>query len=145
MKRLHVLHVALPVIAGGWLYVQFRATDHLLFSWLDRLGLSPAVAWLRAATRGLAPTSEWLLYSLPDGLWLYAFAFTLAYTWREPGTEARCWRALPLALGLGSELAQGLGLLEGTFDVADALTYVAAFVLAGLAVRHHAVVSTRPA
>lgn len=128
------------------MYVQFRAADHLLFTWLDIMGLSPAVAWLRAGTAaGLTPTSEWLLYSLPDGLWLYAFAFAMAWTWREPGTEARCWRLTPLALGLGSELAQALGVLPGTFDVADALTYVAAFALAKLAARHHAGMTMRPA
>ncbi len=128
MKR--ALHVVVPVVLGGLLYGAFRSQDHLLFAWADGLALTPAMTWLRTVAADFRPDSTWLLYSLPDGLWLYAFAFFMTSTWREAGIEARLWRFLPLALALGSEAAQGLHLLQGTFDMVDVATYIVAFALA---------------
>lgn len=122
----------MPVVVGGLIYVAFRSQDHLLFHWANALGLTPAVSWLRAAAAPLSPPLGWILYSLPDGLWLYAFAFFMASTWCERSLEASAWRLLPLALAVGSELAQVVGALPGTFDPMDLLTYAVAFLLAEL-------------
>jgi hypothetical protein len=123
------LHVAVPVLLGGLVYCSFRSTDHLLFRWLDALHLTPAVDHLRRVAASWRPQSTWALYSLPDGLWLYGFCCAMRSLWRARG-EGLLWRGAPLALALGSEAAQGLGLLQGTFDPADVATYLVAFGLA---------------
>jgi hypothetical protein len=130
VKRVTILHVGLPVLAGGLMYLAFRSADHLLFRWADALGLGSLVAMLRVWAVPLRPTNEWILYSLPDALWLYAFVYFMAVTWRGRSLEARLWCALPPALAFGSEIAQGVGLLQGTFAVGDLVAYAAAIGLA---------------
>ena len=132
MKRDDALHVTVPVLLGGLIYVAFRSPEHLLFQWAHAARLDGLVAALREICGSIRPSSEWLLFSLPDGLWLYGFACFMHVTWRGNGVEACGWRWLPLALALGSETAQGLGILQGTFDPADVVTYLAAFAVAAM-------------
>lgn len=129
MKRW--LHVALPVLVGGLVYCAFRTTDHLLFRWLDAFALAPVIDGLRQAAAPWRPENTWVLYSLPDGLWLYAFAYAMRSLWTARG-EGSLWRAAPLALALGSEFAQALSVLQGTFDPLDVATYIGFYGLARL-------------
>ena len=108
-----------------------------MFRWAHALGLDPLLVWLRSGTGSLRPLPSWFLYSLPDGLWLYAFTYGMRSTWRTEiargRTDAIAWGLAPLALAIGSEAAQGVGWLQGTFDPIDVCTYVLAFVLAVVA------------
>lgn len=114
-------HVATPLLGGGLVYLVFRSPDLLVFRWIEALGGLPALLGLRAM---LEPTSQalpsWVLYSLPDGLWVYAFMSFMLHLWRgaRPGPR-RFWAAMGPALGMGWEAGQWLGLTPGTFDVMD--------------------------
>lgn len=123
------MHIAIPVVLGGLVYCAFRSRDHLLFSWLDAVSLTPSIDALRLAAAPWRPESSWVLYSLPDGLWLYGFAYAMRSVWPARG-EGALWRGAPLALALGSEAAQALQVLQGTFDPLDVATYLAAYGLA---------------
>ncbi|HEU0029303.1 MAG TPA: hypothetical protein VFQ53_01635 [Kofleriaceae bacterium] len=55
--------------------------------------------------------------NLPDALWQFAFCVAVLAIWQDAPRSA--WRALPLAIGLGAELAQATGVVPGTFDLLD--------------------------
>lgn len=98
---LYLLHVALPVIVGAAIYVLFRSPRLRVFHWLQAVGLGGAVeaarGWARPAAEYLA---EWLLYSAPDGLWVYGLTACLALVWRgEPGRTRRAWLCVGVAPG----------------------------------------------
>lgn len=80
------------------------------------------------------PLASWVRFSLPDALWQYAFCATMAAVWRgEPWTRTKAAFILaPAALGLLVEMGQGVGLVAGTFDVADLAASAASAVLAVL-------------
>lgn len=90
-------------------------------------------AWARPAARawfGGAP--DWVRFQLPDGLWQLGFGLAMAACWDGAPDDARRrrWLALPAVLGLGTEVGQGLGVLEGVFDPWDVVALAAGAALA---------------
>jgi hypothetical protein len=76
---------------------------------------------------------DWMVYSLPGGLW--SAAYVLLVGWLMQGRALR-WRLLatlpiPLA-GALSELLQGAGVLSGTFDTSDVVCYLAPYLIYAL-------------
>jgi hypothetical protein len=125
----YLLHVGVPVLVGAAIYVLFRSPRLRVFGWLAALGLGDAVpaarAWARPAAERLP---EWLLYSAPDGLWVYGLTACLALAWRgEPGRARRMWLCAGIALGAGGELGQMAGWVPGVFDPADLVLCLAAW------------------
>lgn len=119
-----------PLVLGALVYLKTRSTLRL-HGWLasfDRGALH--------APHGLAThVPAWVKYNLPDGLWQFAFSFVVFALWRGRGTrrERFVWGALPVAIGLGFEIGQGLGIFEGVFDWRDLVASVAGSALAYLA------------
>jgi hypothetical protein len=118
-----LLHVALPVLLGAAIYVLFRSPRLRVFGWLRAAGLGDAVpaarAWAGPAAEHLP---SWLLYSAPDGLWVYGLTACLALVWRgAPGRARRAWLCAGVVLGAGGELGQLAGRVPGVFDPADLL------------------------
>lgn len=120
-----MVHVALPVLLGGLIYVLWRSTDLLVFRWLAALGLDSIVASLRLLA---APFQEqlptWVFYSLPDGLWAYAVTACMALIWAGYSCVSRViWLSAGPLIGIGSELGQLVGMVPGTFEFADITLY----------------------
>lgn len=127
-----LLHVLLPLLAGGLLYLLFRAPSLRLFEWFRVIGLEPCILAARASLEslGMRPPS-WVLYTLPDGLWVYTATACMAWIWQGSRGAARWgWMAAGPGLGLGSELGQLVGLMPGTFDPLDLIACGVAAVLA---------------
>ena len=121
-------HVVLPIVVGATIYVLWRSTALRVFTWLALGGLAAPVARLRelAAPLGSA-LPDWFLYSLPDGLWVYAVMSFMARVWREDARRRRVlWIAAGPLLGVGWEMAQRAGIAPGTFDGVDLLWYAVA-------------------
>lgn len=73
---------------------------------------------LRQASR--MPLPDWLVYSLPDGLWAAALATALLAIWDfRPSAAATAWGLIALLAGLGFEAGQRAGLIPGTYDPLD--------------------------
>jgi hypothetical protein len=129
MRWRYLLHVAAPVVLGAAIYVLFRSPRLRVFGWLRAVGLGEVVpaarAWARPAAEHLP---QWLLYSAPDGLWVYGLTACLALVWRgAPGRARRAWLCAGLALGAGGELGQWIGVVPGVHDRADLLLCVLAW------------------
>jgi len=68
----------------------------------------------------------WVVYSLPDGLWLFSYILLMGCIWNF-NLKRSFYASFPLAfIAIGSELLQILGWVPGTFDVVDLLCYLAA-------------------
>ena len=125
---------ALPMVLGGAIYLLFRDTGMLMFHWVDTLGLSApltsARAWA-APARSSLPT--WLLYSVPDGAWVYSCTAFFAGLWPDgPALQRWGWISVGAVLAIGGELGQAAGLVPGTFDPADVIACALAATLAVL-------------
>lgn len=136
MKHKHAflsLHVLVPLLIGGLIYICWRGPDLLMFGWFKAIGLEPLVIKLETAGTGVAPLlPSWIIFSLPDGLWVYALTAFFVRVWS--GIKASRIRtlflSLSLVLGAGSELGQLAHLVPGTFDWIDFAFYLSAAVLA---------------
>lgn len=127
-----LLHGLLPVFIGGMIYIIWRSTTLWMFDWFAALRITGLINALRMLA---FPVPGWFIYSLPSGLWLYSFSFSLNYVWVDAKTPYRFfWLALAPVAAIGSELGQLAGFVPGTYDHADLGLYVVALTLSFLAV-----------
>jgi hypothetical protein len=131
-----ILHVSLPIVFGGLIYVYWRDPNLLMFKWFHAVGFESLILRLRLATSSTkAALPFWFIYSLPDGLWVYALTAFMILLWRDVKSLPikMFWLSLGLLLGVGSELGQLAGIVPGVFDKADlavcVIAPVAAFLL----------------
>lgn len=59
-------------LTGGFIYLLYRSLTLRMFSWLKTLGLYQMVLSWRESL-GLCHLPNWVIYSLPDGLWMGAY------------------------------------------------------------------------
>ena len=129
------LHVVLPVVTGAAIYLLWRVPTLRVFHWAAALGLEDVVLTFRAfaSWSAIRPPSV-VLFTAPDGLWVYSLTAAMALLWRrEPPSVAKYgWIATALVVALVAELGQAVHLVRGTFDLADVTScVVAAAVAAG--------------
>lgn len=119
----------LAVVTGGAIYILFRPVEPLFFSWANEVGAGNMLSNIRRFTlplKGYIP--EWILFSLPNGLWAFAYVLILATIWSGSKSGLRyLWYATIPVLVLGYELLQLTEILTGTFCLLDF-----AFGLAGI-------------
>ena len=124
--------VALPLVVGIAIYLVWRPPDIVAFDWLVALGLSEALHAARDMI-GPAPTSvpRMVLFSLPTGLWVFAFASALWLVWSGNGRRERfAWLAVPVVVALGAEIGQLVGFVPGHFDLTDLIVIIVSLAVA---------------
>jgi hypothetical protein len=119
-------HVFLPLCLGGLIYLLWRPSSLRMFGWLRAFGLYPSAVSFRAIAAPLFPyIPNWVVYSLPGGLWAYAMVAWIAIVWREDDRSVRfVWLGIAAVIGPLSELLQLWGLLPGVFDTLDLICYL---------------------
>jgi len=65
---------------------------------------------------------HWLVYNLPDGLWVFAYGLSLIALAKHAKNKVFI-HLLPLIIAFTHEMLQGFQVVEGTFDWLDLLTY----------------------
>jgi hypothetical protein len=132
MKTPSAVHVILPLAFSAVIYVGLRSV-HLR---INRLLIdSPFGAAVNALREALTPAANhlptWILFTLPDALWVYALTSWLISIWSgSESTFKSIWISTGLLSAFMIEWAQATHLLAGTFDVADLFGYMAGFAAA---------------
>lgn len=126
------LNVVLPLGLGSLIYLGWRTSNLKMFAWVDSLGFAGPVSALREVLSGFLPSLPgWVLYSLPDAVWVYSFTAANWLIWGASDSRERWfWLALGVLLGGGLELGQWASLLPGTFDPTDLFLIFLATLLA---------------
>ncbi len=102
-----------------------------MFSWAERSGLGGVISFLRSLAIADVELADWVLYSLPDALWLFAFCLFFIWVWQgQQGKLASAWRLFPAVVALVWECGQLTPFVSGTFDPIDLFFYLLAAVLA---------------
>ncbi len=124
---LHIFFSALTLSLGTLIYVVYRPANILVFEWIAFVGLEDFVATLRSSSVVLAfEPPEWVLYSLPDMLWVVSFGHAIfaVLTGADTGLKGFWVAAITIgAVAIGSEVGQAFGVVPGTFDWWDLLLY----------------------
>lgn len=123
------LHIVLPILIGSIIYILYRHTTLLVFKWIDLAGWTPFIMQAREWAAWSLPA--FVKYSVPDGLWAYAFAYTIYQIWRESGKAVTYSIIFGIpSIGIFSELLQIPHIIQGTFDLNDVIAYsIAAIIL----------------
>lgn len=126
-----MLAALLAVVLGGIIYLLFRPVEPVFFQWASH----PIIdQWLKAA-RKVSLVHEpvipsWIIYSLPNALWAFAYALIIARIWANSTSSLKyIWLASIPLLVVGYELMQLAGWIPGTFCLEDV-----GFGLAGLSI-----------
>lgn len=115
-----LLNVVLPLVLGGLIYILFRGEEILMFYVFDWLGLSHFVQQLRtlfATSRQYLP--EWVIFSLPNALWLYSMLSFWAEVWKNNFKVAKLLMYSSVVLSLLLELLQIKHWIPGTYSCVD--------------------------
>ena len=116
-----ILHVVLPIFVGTCIYIGWHSPSLLVFRWIEFSGLEPFII------RPSVELPNWMLYSLPDGCWVYAATSLMLLVWNRFVP----WVWLSVVLAVASEVGQATGYVTGTFDWRDIYFYVGSFLIAG--------------
>ncbi|MEM1002356.1 MAG: hypothetical protein AAGH46_06890 [Bacteroidota bacterium] len=119
-----IIHVLLPLLFAVSIYIGFRTSRLAMFEWLESVGMGSLVSVIRDALSPLCDCiPPWVVFSLPDGLWLYAFISMLIIIWGKSRSASRYWIGSAIVFSICSEVFQAFGWYRGTFDFTDLFMY----------------------
>ena len=113
----------LLLVCGCAIYLLFRSRSLNIYQWCYALGWSKVIERLRIITQGWN-VSDFIRYSLPDGLYCAAYILIVDAIWyNKYGPRKYAVILLVPTIAIGSELLQALNQIRGTFDVYDLVCY----------------------
>ena len=122
MKKNIFIHVAIPLILGGLIYISFRSLSLRMFDWFKWCNIDFFTSLIRDLIYPLKNyIPPWFYFSLPDGLWIYSFSSALLIYWNNDFQKVKYWLLIPFLSGIFIEVLQGFKLFYGTFDLLDLL------------------------
>jgi hypothetical protein len=129
MKMRHLCLSVSALFLGGIIYILCYASQPVFFAWISKAGLS---SWLNMARHTQLASGhaipQWIVYSLPDGLWAFAYALLIAGIWKGKNSGIKYfWMSTIPVLIIGAELLQYTEMVKGTFSFVDI-----AFEIAGI-------------
>lgn len=112
----------IPLLFGGIIYLCFRDENLLLFHWLRKLHIDYSL--LRLVNIKYSIIKSYIMYSLPNGLWIFSGILILGLIWKDKIYKYFSYVSILISLALFMEVAQKFGIMYGTFDVVDLLTII---------------------
>lgn len=134
------IKVILPLLFGALIYIFYRPKNLLMFDWLNFLGFKDSLNSLRpTAQQQFSRIPEWVIYSLPDGLWVLSYTFLMSLIW---ASEQRIIKPFFIFFGLifslSLELGQYFKIIPGNFDFNDLIFINLGFLIPYLYEKHRA-------
>ena len=116
-----IANVVSPILLGSFIYLVFRDKRILFFHFAEFIGATSVIDHFRITflpIRQFVP--RWVLYSLPDALWVYSLtSFMLPFWYFERSKIRFFWILIGPIAGVLSEMLQLLKIIPGTFDFVD--------------------------
>ncbi len=108
-----------------WIYVSNRSTDMVIYDWLSIDVNNQLFCFFRNIEIELP---DWVLYNLPDALWLLSFLFMNEAVWGEDNRKY-IFVAVVSIFALGVEILQMFTLFPGTGDILDIISYIIVLII----------------
>jgi hypothetical protein len=130
-KFISIILSVLALVMGGAIYILFRSDHLIMFSWFDGIGIMPYIYTLRERLSDLL-LPEFLIYSLPNALWIYSLVTIIASIWIRNHYFLTVWLIICLFISVGQEIAQYYHILKGTYDKIDIFLLIFFYILAAI-------------
>lgn len=125
MKTKQLTNPFLVFLLGVLIYLLFRSESIRVFDYLTYVKLDKPLSIIRSFTLPLSQfIPDWIIYSLPDGLWLFSFSLIISEIWnKEDNIRFWFWTLLFPFTAIIWELGQAIHVFSGTFDWIDIFIY----------------------
>jgi len=118
MKRQSVL-ISISLFISLFIYLFYRTDRTLVNQIAIHLISFDTYSSLKASIAGALPLSNIIVFSLPEGLWVFCITLTSRHYYvRLAGRQMDCLY-IPLLFSVGLELFQFLHITNGRFDLMD--------------------------
>ena len=125
----HLL-IFISMISGLIIYLGFRTTHTPIYHWAIKLGWKNELSDMRNSVQHIH-LPDWIVYSLPDGLWMFSFVMAVLTIWNyKLNSMTWKWIISAICIGLGFELIQGFVKGMGVFDWTDLFLMIIASAIA---------------
>lgn len=125
---------------GELIYLLYRPLTIIMFQPFEQTGTMSFVYTLRKSSLfpPYAEVPKWIVYSLPDGLWLLSFFFLMEYIWYNETSQIKSvFTILISVMIVGWEVLQYSGIMPGTWDINDMLAYLFAILFYHLILKRY--------
>ena len=124
-----IIFAVLILLCGSGIYLLFRSKSLYIYKWCATFGLSDSINSLRYTVSDWN-VSEFVKFSLPDGLYCAAYLLIMDAIWRkENGWMKYVIILLVPFVTISSEVLQYFGIFKGTFDYWDLVCYAIPLVI----------------
>lgn len=124
------LFIVLFLLFSLFIYVFYRTEKTVVNELLIAVISYPHYAALRTAVADVLPLSKPVIYSLPEGLWIFCITLTSSAFYIQAGRKKIACVFMPLLFCIGLELLQLLGITNGRFDFLDIWTSISFWLMA---------------
>lgn len=107
------------------MYIYFRPDTLKMFHFFKYIGILDILENMKSDP---SIVSFWVLYNLPDGVWLFAYTILIGCIWNFKIKD--CWMFILVMpfISIPHEIMQGLGIMHGTYDSNDIFAYLMALI-----------------
>ncbi|AWG24237.1 hypothetical protein FK004_02865 [Flavobacterium kingsejongi] len=128
-KTLHsqfILGHLSPLFIGGMIYILFRKSSLIMFSWIDNVEIQQEINSLRNHRLYFQnKMPEWIMFSLPDGFCVFSYMNLMFLLWNnQMNIKNSFWLLIIPIVAILSELEQLITLIPETFYMKDLVMYV---------------------
>lgn len=118
MKRVYLL-IIIPLCVSLFIYLFYR-TENTVVNYIavNLISVNSYLA-LRDSVNRLLPLSRFVIYSLPEGLWVFCITVTSKSFYFDFYRRRISCALAPLLFSVGLEFCQLLGITNGRFDPVD--------------------------
>jgi hypothetical protein len=112
--------ISLALFSGLFIYLVFRTQHTVVNILLNKLTAGHALPTI-LLIRKHCPLPSFIIYSLPEGLWVFAATLVSKHLFINIGKRTLHCAWLPLCYAVLLELLQRIHLMPGSFDLMDIL------------------------
>ncbi len=135
MKKNHCL-ILLPLLVSLFIYLFYRTEKTVINElFISTISFDTFIA-LRLRISNALRLNEHLIYSLPEGLWVFCITLTSKFLFVKLGNRELDLRFAPLVFSIGLELFQLLHFTNGRFDWWDIGVSVLFWAIANYLIAH---------
>jgi hypothetical protein len=118
LKRYHYL-IILSLLFSLFIYLFYRTEKTVVTKiFISVVSLDTFIALKKSLTHGL-PLHEFIIFSLPEGLWVFCITLASKFKFISIGKRAVNLVFAPLLFSIGLEIFQLFHLTNGRFDFLD--------------------------
>ncbi|WP_205509831.1 hypothetical protein [Longitalea arenae] len=102
-----------------FIYVFYRTEKTLVNQLFIALFSHETYSYLKTAVRSFLPLPDFLVYSLPEGLWIFCITVTSSFFYLEIRNRKWSLVLVPILMAVIMEVFQFLHFTNGRFDIID--------------------------